>query len=242
MILAWLCIATSFAPSVWTSGLELPLWAAAVVAMFGAMLLSGTIELFIAGCELHRRAMRDTAVGAWIAGALVLSGLVFVYWDGYTEGCRAISTAAWKHELNYGPLGVAWEYTRQQIPAGSTIAYANTYFTYPLFGFDLDRRVVYAPSRPGVKTIKDLGRIDRPTTGEAIPSWIVEITTRRSDEQTWLRNLHDSGAQYLFVARHDIVHPDRMTDPPELIWARANPGKFRQLFQNEQASVFEILP
>ena len=40
----------------------------------------------------------------------------------------------------------------------ATIAYANTYFVYPLQGNELTRRAVYAPVRPGVERVADLDR------------------------------------------------------------------------------------
>ena len=47
-------------------------------------------------------------------------------------------TVSW--DSNYGELGAAWAAARDRTVAGSTVAYAGTHFTYPLAGFDLDRR------------------------------------------------------------------------------------------------------
>src|SRR5439155_70570 len=93
---------------------------------------------------------------------------VYVYWDSYVAQCEIDSSVAWGNSSAYPEIGPTWAFVRRELPRGVTIAYANTYFTYPLMGYTFDHRVVYAPTRHGLERFVDMPRIDQRTTGEAI--------------------------------------------------------------------------
>jgi hypothetical protein len=183
---------------------------------------------------------RPRAIGAAAIGVVVALGMcVFVLWPRYLLECEQTANDVWTGV--YGRIADAWRYVRDELPAGETVAYANTYFTYPLIGPRLDRPVTYAPTRRGLTRYRDLARFDSATTGEEIPRQVLAITLRDPDHDTWIKNLRTRGARWLFVARQDVAHPQRTINPPELAFARADPTRFRVVFENDAATIFQVI-
>jgi len=187
----------------------------------------------------HRRAL---VTGAAIS--FVLACVIFVYWSAYLrrpqESYAATCSSAWRGG-GYSGLADAWEFVRS-LPADAPVAYTNTCYTYPLYGFDLRRRVFYVPTRPDVETIRDLGRLNGRLSGEQIQPAVVDEQHARSDRDTWLRRLFDSGAQFLFISKTDPAGRSGAPEPPELRFARELPDLFVERFNphNSDGAVFEI--
>lgn len=233
--LAVICaLATSFTRDV----LEMLAFPAAA-SLAGAAGVFGGVELW----RWLRQSAEPAARRASVAGlAFVIASvlaLTYIFWPSYVIQCRADFR---NHiAVKYTSIAPAWQFARETLPPDATIAYANTYYTYPLMGFELDRRVVYAPVRAGVRHVIDLGRFRSPTTGEDIPKYIVPLTNSGADRSVWLENLRTAGARYVFVGKEDIADAGHPSEPPELRFAREMPERFRPVFENDAAAVYEIV-
>jgi hypothetical protein len=180
--------------------------------------------------------------GVLVSAGLVLALMVYVHWNGYIKLYRqSIDEQIFPHG-NYGELGQTWAFVRTRLPPRARLAYANTYLIHPLYGFDLDRPVEYAPTRPGVWYLHDLGRFDQPTTGEHIPDQVAPLTWQQPSAVTWLANLEHMGAEYLLVGKRSISDPGVAVQPPELTMARSMPQRFERLDENSEAAVYRIRP
>jgi hypothetical protein len=173
---------------------------------------------------------------------LVLSLYGYVYWKSYINQLELDGPTAWSYPQDqgaYGKIGDAWGFVREELPRGAAIAYANTYFTYPLMGFAYDHRVVYVPTRHNLERFVDMPEISKRITGEEIVGNIVEMLRQNPDREQWLRRLRLSGAQYLIIGK-ELAETRTEAAPPEV--AFANDLSFRKVFENEAAIVYQIRP
>ncbi|CAN5521766.1 hypothetical protein BH09PLA1_BH09PLA1_27700 [soil metagenome] len=216
IVLACCTIGTSFIPQS-LAAMVLP----AICALAVFALIALAIEL------------RSLALTAFILVAA--AALAYVYWPQYVNQCRDEATLYWS--MPYGSLGEAWKFIRDDTPPGSTIAYSNTHFVYPLMGRDLDRRIVYAPTRAGLRSIAELGHVDGALPGEQIAAAITHGIFREPDRNVWLGNLRRSDAKFLIVGHAD----PETAPPPELEFARQN-AEFQLVFENSAATIYEFAP
>jgi hypothetical protein len=194
------------------------------------------------------------ALGALIAGAFFLMALnragriavavvifiamsLWTYVDGhsYLNACRVEAVATWS--VPYGQLAAGWDVIREQTEPGCTVAYSNTFQIYPLYGFDLSRHLVYAPTRPGLERLDQLPPM-RPVIGEDVPGEVSRVMMAESDPATWLANLKRSGAKYLIIAKQDLGDPTQALRPPELDFVSG--GGFELMFENSAVNVYRV--
>jgi hypothetical protein len=219
-VIAALSIGTGFA----SKGLLslLPMSAAAM-----GVLIVG----FLAASAMNRS-------GQIAAASLMLTALsvwTYVDWHSYLNVCQVEAGATWS--VPYGELAQGWDVIRDQTEPGCTVAYANTFQIYPLYGFDLSRHLVYAPTRPGLERIDQLPRM-RPVIGEDVPGEVSRVMMENADRATWLANLKRSGAKYLIVAKQDLGDPTRPARPPELDFVLG--GGFELMFENPAVNVYRV--
>ncbi len=217
-----------------------------IVATFAGISLA--IALASVGAIVIRRRFlpRLKFAGAWVAvaAALVLATGAYIYWNAYVNLCAAevqegsqansaeLLTEWWRGK--YPAHAGAWAFVRQHVPPGATIAYANTTLLYPLM---LDqRRPVYVPTRHGVRTMQDLPHLAGPLSGEQIVPAVTDALSADTDPAEWLSRMSASGATFLFVAKDDAG-----PRPPEPALARANPTRFKLVFEDEHYVVFQIM-
>ena len=227
-IVAIVAAATAFPPFI-----ALPLTRGALAA---TALAVGVVALDRFAIPLRRFA----PYAAGIAG-LALAMFAYVHWSAYIDTLEHDSAVAWSYPEPdaYGPIGDLWGYVRGEIPRGATIAYANTYFTYPLMGFRYDHRVIHVPTRKDVEHFRFLPPLDRTVTGEEIVTNIVKQMRKDPDRNQWLRRLQQSGADYLVVGKRIPAHGFKSSPPPELEFV-ADDDHFKRVFDNEDGSVFEV--
>jgi hypothetical protein len=178
--------------------------------------------------RLARRALFVTGAFA----TLLAVGFTYVNWRAYLDQLVIDEHYAWSQ--GYGKIADAWDYARRELPPDATIAYANTHFVYPLQGERLTRRVVYAPVRPGVERMTDLPPIPGRISGERIVPLVLREMVKDADRETWLANLSQAGAGYLFVAKGGEA------TAPEAGFAGSDPSRFTRLFENEAATIYRV--
>jgi hypothetical protein len=207
------------------------------VAVIFAVLLGLGVALLTVRQRMTRIA------GAALMGVIVV-GWVFVHWHAYVTAQRTVSTEFWANQQlsAYAPLGQAWRFVRDDLPPDATLAYANTFYVYPLYGFDLNRKVLYAPMRARVRHIHDLMRITEPLSGERIVPAVVRQTGLNSDQRAWISNLRNQGVRYVLIAKADLTGSTEPEAPIELTFAEQSPKQFRRIFENDSAAVYELLP
>jgi hypothetical protein len=198
----------------------------AVVAIVGFVILWLTRSM--------RPKWRWAVVGGGAAGAAV--AYTFVYWAASLGAYRQLLFSGW--DLNYPHDRPLWQFVAEHVPADATLAYTNLYIVYPLQGFTQDRRVVYAPTRPGVRTPADLPWLGDHLPGEQLVAAAVQATAANPDRATWLQNLQttsDRAVQYLVIGKD---HP--LASPPEAAFAAGDPKHFKKLFENEAGILYAI--
>lgn len=221
LLLAGISIGTGFA-----DGMGLPfIGIGALAAVVGLGLMTAQIHL------LHLKLRGALALGT--AACVIAALLAYVYADATINLYARDTEAAWQQQ--YGPMGEAWNFVRQHVPQDKTIAYANTYFVYPLMGFDGRRRVVYAPCRPGVARLADLPKFPRPVAGEEMAEMVGRVTTEGAERAVWLENLRQRRVSYLVVLKTGVVK-----DPVEWRFAREGKGQFASVFSNEAVEIMKL--
>jgi hypothetical protein len=204
------------------------------IAVFGA------IALVVWRTFLHTR-RRRTYAGVVIC--LVIVGWLYVWWNAYLASYRQSSTSGWTADWsNYAPLSDGWAFVRTQVPPDQKLAYANTYFVYPLYGFDLDRRVVYVPLRSKLRQISDLPSQPGKLRGDQIEPAIVRATIANPDRDAWIKALRESGASILFIGKRSLSGSVSDASPPELTFAEHDPAHFQTLFINPEAAIYRFNP
>jgi hypothetical protein len=219
-----LSVGTQFVPSLRASvlGIVVP---AITAAIGGVVLLWITSKQKVIGMLVYA------------VTALVLLALVYVYWDGYVAGYEASRLSAESGWAKKYPYETAlWKYVDENIPSDAVLAYTNTYLIYPLEGFSMRRRLVYAPTRPGVQSQADLPWLGNGISGEDLVAATTLATLGDAQRDTWLANLRKSGAGYLFIARGDVVNA-----PPEAGFAAGDPKRFIKLMENEAGVIYRIV-
>jgi hypothetical protein len=202
---------------------------------------------------------------------VALAMYAYVNWEAYVRQTEADSAVAWADPGVYGAIGELWHFVRTDPalsgapPAasgagagdgagggasaagsvgpggGATIAYANTFFTYPLMGYRYEHRVVHVPTRRDVERFRDLPRLPRKVTGEELVPAVCAEQRKSPDPEAWLRRLRESGAQYLVVAKYDPAAPTRPLVAPEMTFALQDARRFVRVFDNAAGSVFRIV-
>ena len=207
-----------------------------LLATLPAGVAVGVAVVAVAAGWRHAGSVPRLREGALLAAGLVAAGWIYVFYPAWLNAYRATANAAWSQPPGtggYGDLGRAWAFVRDDLPPGP-VAYARTFFTYPLLGFDGDRRAAYAPTRRGVRSLAELPPVGERLPGERIAPAAVAATLADPDRATWAANLRATGAAYLFVAAPPAGEPPA----PEAAWARAS--GWRVLFENGSAVVFAV--
>jgi len=218
LLIAALAVGTNFSSAHLA---EIAIFCAAAALTVVAGLVLWRLDVDVLG--LRRGIPRAASLLAAIAAFFALT-----LWPAYLADYRAAVPALWS--IAYGPQGDVWTFVDQNIPASATIAYANQFMIYPLYGFDHRRKVIYAPLVPKL-TIRDLA-MPAHLSGEQITDAATAAADRAVDRDAWLRNLAAAGAQYLLVGAG--------ARPPEADLARGDPQHFQLIFQNEAAVVYRI--
>ncbi len=171
---------------------------------------------------------------AFLCALLLGATMIYLFWLGYLKNYRAAAAELWS--MGYDGASV-WGFVRDetQVPADANIAFANTQFDYPLYGFNYARDVAYAPTRRGLHSFLHFPRMGDDVPGDLIVQTMTRIMTEDPDRQTWLDNLAAMQAQYLVVFRHEMVE-----NPVELRFAATDPAHFVPRYSDDTAVVYEI--
>ena len=184
----------------------------------------------------YRRAWHGRAgVYGLVALALTIVGLLYVYDPALrTAYARARSFAG-----RYGDLGAAWDWLNDATEdSPAAIAFTGTAMRYPLYGRNLQNRVLYVHVAPGNHQRFHeyvVSSDDRPRASA------IELATalfrRRFDEDHWLHQIDMENVDYLLVARPEA----RATMPIEYDWAFHRPDRFEIAVDFGDAAVFRVL-
>ncbi|MCS7033284.1 MAG: hypothetical protein NZ561_04710, partial [Phycisphaerae bacterium] len=137
----------------------------------------------------------------------------------------------------YPGLAESWMYLRGESRPGQTIAVAGTYLTYPLFGRQLDRRVVHVPVARGVEFLHQIPRISVRLSEANLLSEVVAAGQRNADRTVWLQRLQTAGVGYVLIQ----YQPDG-TLPRLVEWGwLEDESRFREVFRTERSAVFAVL-
>ena len=183
-----------------------------------------------------RRAAAIYPLIKWHAtsAAMLLAGmLIYVEWHAYLQNCRDAQFLLYQSQ--YARLAPSWKYIADTIPADATIAYTNTYFTYPLYGSALQRHVIYVPVRADVPDFQHLPHFEKPLPGEQIESSFSQLLNQHPDRNLWRMRLFDSPASYLYIASNVTG-----AEPPESRFADEDPAHFSRLFQDPGGAIYQI--
>jgi hypothetical protein len=215
-------------------------WSASSFAILVPDLMITAATVMVAGASvvwgLRRARGRPPAAlaGVAITCSMVLAASIYVMWAAYVKTCRNSAIDCYRSQ--YGTATAdAWKFVREELPPDELLAYGNTYFIYPMEGFDHARRLIYIPTRRGVTHVRDIPRIPGKPSGETLMTAVADALNSQTDEAAWLARLADSHATHLIVFKHDVV-----SAPPELAITRAHAERFKVAFENDDAVVYSI--
>lgn len=221
LLLAGISTATSFHASLHHRIMELTAHALIVAA-------AGTGLVIL----LHHRQVfrRPVAFIATMAGL----GFIYIYWHAYLGLYRDACFDAWA--MRYPEAAPAWRFVRSDnVPANATIAFANTQFNYPLYGFNYDREVGYAPTRRGLHSFVKFPRMGDDVPGDLIVKTMTRVMTEDPDRETWLENLKAMNARRLVILRQEMVE-----NPVELRFAESDPSHFAVRYSDDASIIYDI--
>lgn len=237
-----IAFAALFLPSLLTSFLLVSL--AHLLPSALLMALPALAVVFALRCFPAYRA-RILAVTAALA-VPALAGWIFVSWNAHLldlyadvdlDGQPRSSLLDTQYRTPYGDdLADVWKFVRVSLPHDQVLAYSNTYLVYPLTVPHHARRIVYVPTRKDVRHIHDLSGIPERLPGEKIVVTLAAATVAQPDAGQWLQKLKESGAGHIVIFKHAVI-----TDPPELAFITANPGRFERVFENKVAVIYRVL-
>jgi hypothetical protein len=236
VVFAGMSVATSFA-----SEYEL-LIGIAIFAVCAAV-LAGVGVAIASGLSFLARRAPSTAPKVLLGlGAIVALGAtmeLYVDWSAYVgayheggdshEGGEIFWKSGWAEHAE------SWRYVRTETPSDATIAFANTAYVYPLYGFHCTHRVVYAPVRPGIAKFADVPRLGETVPGDLILDAMTAAQNADADRATWVTNLGRLGVDFVVIYKDD-----RSKDPPELRFVAELPDKFHRAFEDEHAIIYRI--
>lgn len=170
------------------------------------------------------------------AVAFLCAAFTYVYWMPYVGTVDYHTPEFWVQPEFYPDLAPGWRFLREPdiVPPDATLAYAQTYLVYPLYGSELRRHILYAPVRPDVTDALHLPHFPKPLAGEPINDTFTGLLNASADRAVWLQRLKAAGAQYLFVY---LNGPDK--NPWEDRFARDTP-EFKQLFRDSNVVIYKI--
>jgi hypothetical protein len=182
---------------------------------------------------LHRRPKFAMPTG--VLCAIAAATAVYIYWHAYIGLYRDGAASAWS--MKYPGETPVWQFLRDetQIPVDANIAFANTQVTYPLYGFNFQRDVAYAPIRRGLHSFLQFPRMGDDVPGDLIVQTMSRVMTENPDRRTWLENLKAQDSKYLVIFRHGMVD-----DPAELGFAESDPSHFARCYGDDFAVVYKI--
>jgi hypothetical protein len=178
------------------------------------------------------RGLRWSVVG--FTGVTVLGFYSYVYWAAYCRNYRQTMFDPDGGYTRYSEREI-WAKVNELVPADATLAYTNMYLIYPLQGPALQRRLVYVPTRAGVKSIADLGWLGSNISGEQLVPASNRAVVQSADEKVWLENLRSSGAKYLVIGKGGVVGT-----PPEAQFVGNDPGHFTLLFDGKNGMLYSL--
>ncbi len=185
------------------------------------MLLAAGIAIL----SVRQESWRAGAAAALCLFILATSSSAVTALAGYRSSTRL---AHYRHHLELhnfprGGYARSWDFVERR-GEGRTIAFTtgfrwpgHNWYLYPLFGSQLQNRVVYA----GVKR-----RGDWPTHLDS------GMVREGADPRVWLDNLRLLNVDWVVV---------QLPPPVELSWIRARPSQFRLLFADRAVSIFEFI-
>jgi hypothetical protein len=229
-VVAVMAILGGFAPHV--------LLTLAPYALVAAIILIALRVALVAWPPPNSSTSRIAWSSATVALALVIAATVYAQWPIFAQRRLADEDLIYAQPQLYPAIAGAWEFVRDHTEPHAIIAYANFYYTYPLFGPHLSHRVVYAPTRPGIHHLYDLPHFNHPLTGEAIYDAMVQILQSEPNEQVWRANLRASGAEYLVVSMRKVNAEQHPATPPEAVFADNDPASFQKIYDDGAARVY----
>lgn len=207
-----------------------------VAALMGVAAVAGGIGVGAAFVISHWQLSRRI-VGAVVA--ICMAGLAlatYVDWHAYVDSYRDVRMLVWNRPENaYPRQAPLWAFVDEHVPPDATVAYANTFFVYPYYGFHFTRHIGYAPTRRGLHDFRHFPRMGDRVPGDLIVNAMTATMNADPDLHTWMDNLRNMHAQYLVVARRDLV-----SDPPELRLTRQNPRRFMKVYEDALGVVYSV--
>jgi hypothetical protein len=170
---------------------------------------------------------------ALVSIVLTLGFWIYVDWDAYVGTVHVDEIPFWHGAWPDNAPG--WEFAIENTPTNAVLAYSQAYFLYPLFGDDLDRRLIYVPVRADVPDYLHHPNFPKPVDGETMGRGVAAKLDFPADQAVWRKRLAASKADYLFIELDGPVK-----DPPELSWVSADKQHFTPLFRDQTTAIYQI--
>ena len=180
-----------------------------------------------------------TSVRRWLRRSfvavpvIIVATLAYVRWTAFCrERADQWTSPASAWAVNYQSDQPLWQFVNRSVPADAVVAYADLYLVYPLQGPTLRRRLVYVPTRHGVRTPADLPWLGDHLPGERLVEAASAATVADPDHAAWLGGLRRLNVTHLAVGR--------LIAGPEAGWADADPNRFPLLYTGPAGRVYAV--
>jgi hypothetical protein len=197
-----------------------------ILAFSTSGVVVGLVGLLFRVLENDYLRLRWPVVSAACIAVLLL--YLGAHWSRYLGEYRDTRFAAW--QAVYPSHAPVWNFLDHYVPQTATIAYSNQFMIYPMYGFEYQRRLIYAPVRAGA-SVANLVFPQRILDSDFFVR-SMEAANVPADPAAWRRNLRAAAAQFLVVGVGKKA--------PELGWAESDLSHFKKMFANDQAAVYRI--
>ncbi len=172
-------------------------------------------------------------LAVWSVVLFFVGCAIFIQWHAILLGSRQVSMIALA--TPYPDQVPMWRYIDEHVPPDAPLAYTNLIFTRPLMGFDYSRRVLYLPTRPGVRNYHDLPSGRERVTDQEIRAFVAKLLTENPDQKMWLEKVLKSDAQFLFIGRQSVL-----PEPPERAFAESHREHFLRVHEEASGTLYQI--
>lgn len=187
------------------------------LALVAMLIVATGIVVLLARVDRQR-----LSVGLGVTALAVLL-LASIAWPSYERRYNARQYDEWRALLGgVNELAEAWSWVNQLThDEPATIAVAGTNEVYPLYGTDLDNRLV---------TIWPSGELARYGWGEPFQLY------SEPDEEAWLRQIERQGVDFIYMTENVSFGGW----PIERGWITTHPLRFRLIYQNTDVKIWSV--
>ncbi len=214
-----------------------------------SMMSTGALLLLIGGVGSSAIFYYFFVNGKSIRGIWIFMSLFCIL--SFTAGICIISARYPNYQYSYYsyfPMGKSWSVLHRIRPEPVRVAYTGTDLNYGLTGPFLKNTVYYVPiTKWEAGSFHECTEILKERRMYRVPDTDrIDFCRREPDYNAWVERLFDENTDILYVAmlhQNDLPHlaHDAEGFPIERTWADSHKDRFRLIYANRQARIYDII-